>query len=109
MEAFAETLIFARKTWWSFFGTKQLHLRVLATHPDYQRRGAATQHCKWGMKPAKEQDVAIALFSSSVGNESSLWQKFYSHIGFETLARLCVQVEGEKEKLFIGLTRHTES
>ena len=39
MKAFAETLTIARKEWFGDeYGTKQLHLRILGTHPDYQRR-----------------------------------------------------------------------
>ena len=103
MKAFFETLVKARKEWFGDeYGTKQLQLRILGTHPDYQRRGAATQHCQWGMKLAKEQKVPITLFSSHSG------QKLYSNIGFDRLATITVQVEGEEEKLSIGAMIHKE-
>ena len=54
------------------------------------------------MKLAKEQKVPITLFSSPSG------QKLYSHIGFDFLATITVQVEGEEEKLFIGAMIHKE-
>lgn len=48
------------------------------------------------MKLAKEQKLPITLFSSRLG------QKLYSHVGFDLLATITIQVEGEEEKLFIG-------
>lgn len=104
MKAFTETMAKAKKKWFDDeYGTKKLHLRILATHPDYQRRGAGIQHCNWGMKLAKEQKVPVTLFSSPLG------QKLYSHIGFDLLATTTVQVEGEEEKLFIGAMIYKES
>lgn len=98
MKAFTDTIAKAKKKWFDdVYGGRQLHLRILGTHPDYQRRGAATQHCKWGMKLAKEHKAPITLFSSPMG------QKVYSHLGFVIQATITVQVEGEEEKLSIGV------
>ena len=103
MKAFTETLTKAKKKFFDDeYGTNQLHLRILGTHPDYQRRGAGTQHCKWGMRLAKAQKVPVTLFSSPLG------QKLYSHISFDLLATITVQVEGEEEKLFIGAMIYKE-
>lgn len=104
MKAFTETISKAKKKWFDdVYGNDQLHLRIIGTHPDYQRRGAGTQHCKWGMNLAKEHKVPITLFSSPLG------QKLYSHIGFDLLATITVQVEGEEEKLSIGVMIYTKS
>lgn len=64
---------------------------------DYQGLGAATQHCQWGMKLAREHKVPITLFASPMG------QRFYTRLGFGLLATVTVQVEGEEEKLSVGV------
>ena len=70
---------------------------------DYQRRGAATQHCQWGMKLAKERKVPITVFGSPVG------QELYAHLGFVLLATVVVQVEGEEEKVSLGVMVYKDS
>ena len=79
------------------FGSKQLHLLILGTHPDFQRHGAGTKHCQWGMQLAQERKLPLTLFSSPMG------QKLYSHLGFRMLSSIIVQVDGEDEKLRIGV------
>lgn len=98
MKAFAEMITKTKKKWFDdVYGGKKLHLRNLGTHPDFQRRGAGTLHCQWGIKLAKEHKVPLTLFSSPMG------QKLYAHLGFVLLATFIVQVDGEKEKLSIGV------
>ena len=70
---------------------------------DYQKRGAGTQHCQWGMKLAKEHKVPITLFCSPLG------QKLYTHLGFVLLATVTVQVEGEEEKASVGVMVYKHS
>jgi len=97
MKAFRETLSKAqRKFFDKVYGNNQLHLRILGTHPDYQRRGAATKHCQWGMELAKRKSAAVTLFSSPLG------QKLYSSLSFKMIGTVIVQVEREEEKLTIG-------
>lgn len=99
MNAFTETTSKAKKDWFEdVYGSERLHLRLLATQPDYQKRGAGTQHCEWGMKLAEERKVPITLFSSNPPA-----QDLYSHLGFNLLATLIVQIEGEEEKLSTGV------
>ena len=123
MDEVAAMLSFARRTWFNkMYGTKQLHLKILATHPDYQRRGAATQHCQWGIKLAKEHEVPITLFGSPYEPmpakehgvpitlfNSTIGKKLFSDTGFHHVATRTVQVEGQEQKLFIGLMLHEES
>lgn len=104
MKVYSETIMQARKKWFvDEYGSKKLHLRVLGTHPDYQRHGAGTQHCKWGVKLAQEHKVPITLFAGPLG------QGLYSHIGFTLLANLTIQVEGEEEKMSMGVMIYKES
>ena len=98
MKVYANTIAPAKKKWFDdVYGARRLHLRILGTHPDYQGRGAATQHCRWGMELAREHKVPITLLSGPMG------QRLYSHLGFLILASVTVQVEGEEEKMSIGL------
>lgn len=56
MKAFDVDLADAKKSHFDkIYGDRQVHLLVLATHPDYQRHGAGTRHCQWGIELAKEQ------------------------------------------------------
>ena len=96
MEAFTTSLMKAKQTYFDEYGDSRIHLRILGTHPDYQRRGAATRHCQWSMTLAKERNMAVTLFSSPVG------QQVYTHLGFKLLGTVIVQVEGEEEKVSIG-------
>lgn len=101
---YTETIQKASKKWFDdVYGNKRLHLKLLGTHPDYQRRGAGTQHCEWGMKLAKERKVPLTLFSSPLG------QALYSHLGFDLLDMITIQVEGEKEKVSLGVMIYKKS
>ena len=100
MEAFTNTLAGAKKTYFDdTYGTKQIHLRILATHPKFQSRGAGTKHCLWGVKLAKEKNLPITLFSSPMG------QKLYTYLGFDLLSTVTVQVKGEDQSISIGVMR----
>jgi len=70
-------------------GERRLILQILATHPNYRRRGAATTLCKSGMELAAEQDLVISLFASPIGRE------LYKHLGFLTLGAAVVNVDGD--------------
>ena len=98
MKAFKQTLATAQKRWFdNVYGDKRLHLKILRTHPDYQKRGAGTQHCRWGMELARADGIPVTLFASPMG------KRLYSHLGFLLLDTVTVQVEGEEEKLSIGV------
>ena len=123
MDEVAAMLSFARRTWFNkMYGTKQLHLKILATHPDYQRRGAATQHCQWGIKLAKEHEVPITLFGSPEGAKlakeqglpiplmgSLLGKTLFGHIGFRHTGSVLVPVEGQEGKLAIAAMYYQET
>ena len=98
MRAFDIALADAKKSHFDeTYGERQVHLLILATHPDYQRQGAGTRHCQWGIELAKEQKSAVTLFSSPMGT------RLYSELGFKMLDHVTVQVAGEEEKLSIGV------
>ncbi|THW55132.1 hypothetical protein D6C86_03721 [Aureobasidium pullulans] len=57
-------------------------LKVLATHPDAQRRGAGAAALKWGLKKADELGVPAYLEASRVG------RPLYAKHGFKEICEL---------------------
>ncbi|KAK3366254.1 hypothetical protein B0T24DRAFT_711770 [Lasiosphaeria ovina] len=78
-------------------GGEHLHLLLLATHPAYRHRGAATMMLEWGRKEAARRKlpaVPLTLFSSPMG------RAVYPRLGFtEVGTPVIVQVLGEAEYL----------
>ncbi|PVH73046.1 hypothetical protein DL98DRAFT_659661 [Cadophora sp. DSE1049] len=68
-----------------------IHVTCMATHPDYQRNGAATALLKRGLALAQEHHLQMGLFASPMG------RPIYEHFKFKDLAFVKVQVEGEEE------------
>ncbi|KAK1832992.1 acyl-CoA N-acyltransferase [Podospora conica] len=92
MLEFRKELAMAKKLYFDpEFGDEQLNLMILATHPDYRRRGAATALLHWGMEEAEIKGVGVTLFSSPMG------LPLYRKNGFEQVGMVHVQVDGEKE------------
>ena len=92
MKAFRANIGKAKAAWFdSRFGDHQISLLTLATLPEYQRRGAGRMLCEWGLAMAKEEGVAVTLFSSPIA------QRLYAKLGFKEVGTVHVQVEGEKE------------
>lgn len=89
-----------KKTFDSTYGEQQLNLMVLATRPDYQRRGAGSALVQWGMKKAKEEGLTVTLFSSPQGHG------LYSKLGFVEVGTAHVQAEGEELALTLPMMVH---
>lgn len=97
MEAFANSMEVAHRRYFSdVCGTDHIRLRILATHPDYRRRGAGTKLCNWGIDLAEKNQTYISVFASPMG------KKLYARLGFKELAIVVVQAEGEEEKISIS-------
>lgn len=96
MKAFEVALMKTKTFFDDVYGDKQVHLWILGTHPDYQRRGAGAKCCGWGISQAKKNTSALTLFSSPMG------QKLYTSVGFKVVGNATEQVEGVEEKLSIG-------
>ena len=98
MRAFEESLEKARTRYFTrVYGENRIHLRLLVTHPDYQRRGAGGSLVRWGIEKAKEGNLAVTLFASPIGGH--LYRKF----GFRDLSSIKVQVDGENESVCMGV------
>ncbi|KAK3486068.1 uncharacterized protein B0T23DRAFT_408131 [Neurospora hispaniola] len=84
----------AYKKYFGDIGPEQLHLQILATLPDFQRRGHATTLCRWGMDVIRRESLKdISVMASPMGYH------LYTRLGFDHLATVIIQVLGEDEKL----------
>jgi len=78
------------------YGEAQLHLVILSTHPDYQRRGAGTTLIEWGKEKARAENLTIVVTATPMGGP------LYKKLGFRQVGNVHFQVEGEDE--FVELT-----
>jgi predicted acetyltransferase len=94
MAAFRTSIVFAQERYFdSIYGPIQLSLAQLATHPDYQRRGAASMMMAWGIARAEEEKWPITVFGGAAS------YKLYVAFGFKTLVTVTTQVLDEEEKI----------
>jgi len=104
-EEFNRVVYGAKKDYFDdVYGDKQIHLELLATHTDYQKRGAGSMLMRWGLQTAEEEGRIVTLIASpgAVG--------FYAHLRFATIFNLTIQLEGESEKVqAIGMRREKAS
>jgi ribosomal protein S18 acetylase RimI-like enzyme len=77
------------------FGSEQMHMYMLGTHPQHRRQGAGELLTRWGMDWAAADDVVVTLLAGGVG------LPLYRHLGFEHLGRLEIQLQGEVEKVVL--------
>ena len=97
MQAFKDALQQGKETYFdSVCGNSQIQLVTLGTHPKFQRQGAGTQLCRWGMQLADQRHLLVTVFASPSG------QKLYRHLGFKEVGVVIVQVKDEEEKLTIS-------
>lgn len=86
----------ATQQYFEGLGPYRVHLRTLAVHPAFQRRGAGAALCRCVLGRAREQGRAVTLFASPLG------RPLYTSLGFSYVGTVDVQVEGEEEKLSLG-------
>ncbi|KAF6821712.1 GNAT family [Colletotrichum musicola] len=72
---------------------KQLHLHVVATHPDHQRKGYAKLLCHHGITLARSKGMAASAVASSLG------YIFFSGLGFVDCGQVVVRAPGEGEEI----------
>lgn len=77
------------------YGRNHFQLQILATHPEFQRRGAGTALCQDGVHMATQLGMNISVFASPMG------YRLYSSLGFKPLATIAVQTEDECERVFV--------
>jgi GNAT superfamily N-acetyltransferase len=86
------------------FNRNYFQLQILATHPEFQRQGAATELCHWGIEVSRYTGFAIAVFASPMGRE------LYNHLGFKWCdnVRICA-LDDEEEIEVAAMVYRPES
>ncbi|KAI1070168.1 hypothetical protein LB507_007962 [Fusarium sp. FIESC RH6] len=93
MKAYTSTLQSEFKRYFIPIGRGQIPLWALYTHPDFRRRGAGTMICKWGIQQAVDTNRHLTLCATPMG------KLLYLSLGYKSLGKIVVQVEGEEEKI----------
>ncbi|KAK1754155.1 hypothetical protein QBC47DRAFT_385893 [Echria macrotheca] len=86
-------------------GDDRVHLQILATLPEFQRRGHGSSLCLWAMGVVLKDGLkGISAMASPMGFQ------LYSSQGFLRVCTFYIQVPGEEEKLTleaVGCRRET--
>lgn len=86
----------AYKKFFGGIGPEQMHLQILATLPEFQRRGHGSSLCRWAMELVRRELLKdMSVMASPMGHELYTW------LGFEHVGTFYIQVPGEKEKLVL--------
>ncbi|KAK3398308.1 hypothetical protein B0T20DRAFT_353359 [Sordaria brevicollis] len=100
-DAFGNGQAKAYKKFFGSIGPDQLHLQILATLPEFHRRGHATTLCRWGMDVIRRESLKdISVMASPMG------YNLYAHLGFSHVATVIIQVPGEEEKLTLQAMKY---
>ena len=95
-EAFWKGQIKVYKKLFGPIGPEQIHLQILATLPEFQRRGHGSSLCKWGMELVQRDDLKdMTVMASPMG------YKLYTGLGFEKAATFYIQAPGEEETVVL--------
>ncbi|RGP65320.1 acyl-n-acyltransferase [Fusarium sporotrichioides] len=93
MKVYTSTIQREFKRYFVPIGREQVPLWALYTHPDFRRRGAASMICEWGRKQAVSSNRHLTLCATPMG------KLLYLALGYESLGKIVVQVEGEEERV----------
>jgi len=77
------------------YGERYLLLHNLGTHPEYERRGAASALVQWGLGLADREGLPIGLFATEAG------LRLYLNMGFKVLGETVFQVDGDPMTLVL--------
>ncbi|KAJ4336296.1 hypothetical protein N0V95_008643 [Ascochyta clinopodiicola] len=74
------------------FGKQQVYLLELATHPDYQSRGAGTRLVERGVERGRREGVNVTLIAQPTA------EGFYLNRGFREIQNISIEsVDGDEE------------
>lgn len=73
------------------FGERQLYLYELATHPDYQLRGAGTRLVERGIEKGRREGVNVTLIAQPTA------EGFYFKKGFKETRNISIESVDEDE------------
>jgi ribosomal protein S18 acetylase RimI-like enzyme len=73
-----------------------MHLQILGTLPEFQRRGHASSICRWAMDHVLRKSLKdMSVMASPMG------YNLYTVLGFERVGTFYIQVPGEDERLVL--------
>lgn len=86
----------AYKKMFAPFGPEQIHLQILGTLPEFQRRGHASSLCRWAMELVRRDSLKdMSVMASPMG------YNLYKWLGFKKVETFYIQVPGEEEKVVL--------
>jgi ribosomal protein S18 acetylase RimI-like enzyme len=86
----------AYKRFFGPIGPEQTHLQILATLPEFQRRGHGSSLCRWAMELVRRDKLKdMSVMASPMGYELYKW------LGFERVGTFYIHVPGEDQKLVL--------
>ncbi|KAK4169919.1 hypothetical protein QBC43DRAFT_306837 [Cladorrhinum sp. PSN259] len=91
----------AYKRFFGQIGPEQIHLQILATLPDFQRRGHATSLCQWAMELVHRESLKdMSVMASPMGHDLYTW------LGFDSVGTFYIQVPGEEERITLQAMKY---
>jgi GNAT superfamily N-acetyltransferase len=87
--AFEKAMKYTHARYWETMFPQNYYLVLLATHPDYRRRGAGTALTQWGIDQALAAGADVGLEASPMGFP------LYQHLGFVVLENLVVKPDND--------------
>ncbi|KAK4152151.1 hypothetical protein C8A00DRAFT_16515 [Chaetomidium leptoderma] len=86
----------AYKKFFAPIGPEQIHLQILATLPEFQRRGHGSSLCTWAMELVRRDSLRdMSVMASPMGHELYMW------LGFDSVGTFYIQVPGEEEMVVL--------
>jgi hypothetical protein len=76
-------------------GRQYFQLQILATHPDFQRQGAGSALCDWGLRISQLTGLVVSVFASPMG------RLLYGRLGFTTVGSVRIGAQGETEHVIL--------
>ena len=97
MKAWVESMTKAKAKFFDVpLSHQYLQLQILATHPDFQRQGAGSALCDWGLQVSQLTGLAVSVFASPMG------RLLYGHLGFRQVGSVKIKAQGEKEYVIVA-------
>jgi GNAT superfamily N-acetyltransferase len=95
MIAYEKAMNYTHSTYWETMFPQNYYLILLATHPDYRRRGAGTALTQWGIIQALTAGVDVGLEASPMGFP------LYLHLGFVLLEDLVIKADDDPTSVLL--------
>jgi len=82
------------------YGSDQVYLALLATHPDYQGRGFGERQCLLGIERAREISLPVTLMATPAGYQ------VYHSLGFKSLTNFTISTVDADDLFWFEVMRY---